>query len=61
LLAKLPARYREAIVLRHVEDLGYPEIAAVLRRPEGTIKSDVHRGLALLRAELAPLREEVTA
>jgi RNA polymerase sigma-70 factor, ECF subfamily len=61
LLAKLPARYREAIVLRHVEDLGYPEIAAALRRPEGTIKSDVHRGLALLRAELAPLREEVTA
>ena len=59
-LARLPLRYREALVLRHVEDLTYPDIAAILRRPEGTIKSDVHRGLALLRAALAPMREEVT-
>lgn len=58
-LARLPRRYREAVVLRHVEDLSYPEIAAVLERPEGTIKSDVHRGLGLLRAALAPAREEI--
>lgn len=61
LLAGLPRRYREAVVLRHVEELTYPEMAAVLRRPEGTIKSDVHRGLGLLRAALTPLREEVPA
>jgi len=59
LLARLPLRYREAVVLRHVEDLTYADMAAILRRPEGTIKSDVHRGLGLLRAALAPLREEV--
>ncbi|MFI5269458.1 MAG: RNA polymerase sigma factor [Chloroflexota bacterium] len=58
-LARLPRRYREAVVLRHVEDLSYPEMAAVLERPEGTIKSDVHRGLGLLRAALAPAREEM--
>ncbi|HEY8691860.1 MAG TPA: RNA polymerase sigma factor, partial [Chloroflexota bacterium] len=58
-LARLPRRYREAVVLRHVEDLSYPEMAAVLRRPEGTIKSDVHRGLGLLRAALAPVPEEI--
>ena len=58
-LARLPRRYREAVVLRHVEDLSYPEMAAVLERPEGTIKSDVHRGLGLLRAALTPAREEV--
>lgn len=58
-LSELPLRYREAIVLRHVEELSYPEAAAVLKRPEGTIKSDVHRGLALLRAALASRREEV--
>ena len=61
LLARLPRRYREAVVLRHVEELSYAEMAAVLRRPEGTIKSDVHRGLGLLRAALLPLREEVLA
>jgi RNA polymerase sigma-70 factor (ECF subfamily) len=58
-LARLPRRYREAVVLRHVEELTYPEIAALMARPEGTIKSDVHRGLGLLRAALSPLREEV--
>lgn len=61
LLARLPRRYREAVVLRHVEELTYAEMATVLRRPEGTIKSDVHRGLGLLRAALTPLREEVPA
>ncbi len=58
-LAELPLRYREAIVLRHIEDLSYPDIAAVLKRPEGTIKSDVHRGLALLREALVSRHEEV--
>ena len=61
LLASLPRHYREAVVLRHVEELSYAEMAAVLRRPEGTIKSDVHRGLGLLRAALLPLREEILA
>ncbi|HLY67997.1 MAG TPA: RNA polymerase sigma factor [Chloroflexota bacterium] len=58
-LARLPLRYREAVVLRHVEELSYPEIASALGRPEGTVKSDVHRGLALLRAALQPIAEEV--
>jgi RNA polymerase sigma-70 factor (ECF subfamily) len=51
-LAGLPLRYREAVVLRHVEDLSYDEIASALGRPTGTVKSDVHRGLALLRAAI---------
>jgi len=53
-LAALPLRYREAVVLRHVEELGYDEIASATGRPAGTIKSDVHRGLALLRAAMSP-------
>jgi len=48
----LPARYREAIVLRHVQGFNYDEIAAVLGVPTGTAKSDVHRGLAILKEEL---------
>jgi RNA polymerase sigma factor (sigma-70 family) len=51
-LLALPARYRAPIVLRHVENLGYSEIAEILGRPQGTIKAQVHRGLELLRAAL---------
>ncbi len=53
LLVALPVRYREAVVLRHVQGLSYAEMAAVLDLPLGTLKSDVHRGLALLRKELS--------
>ena len=50
LLAGLPDRYRHAVALRHVDGLSYPELAEALGRPAGTVKSDVHRGVALLRA-----------
>lgn len=50
LLAGLPARYRLPVALRHVDDLSYAEIAETLGRPLGSVKSDVHRGIALLRA-----------
>ena len=40
------------IVLRHVDGLSYPEVAAALGRPEGTVKAQVHRGIALLRTML---------
>lgn len=49
-LAALPARYRRAVELRHVSGLSYPELAEALDRPLGTVKSDVHRGVRLLRA-----------
>ncbi|MDQ3554354.1 MAG: sigma-70 family RNA polymerase sigma factor [Chloroflexota bacterium] len=49
LLATLPANQRMAVELRHVEAFSYPEIAEALARPLGTIKSDVHRGVARLR------------
>lgn len=50
LLASLPERYRVPVVLRHVDDLSYAELAEALGRPEGTLKAQVHRGLAMLRA-----------
>ncbi len=50
LLAGLPDRYRLAVALRHVEGLSYEELSATLARPVGSVKSDVHRGVALLRA-----------
>ena len=62
LLASLPERYRIPVVLRHVDDLSYAELAEVLGRPEGTLKAQVHRGLAMLRAAaLDAGLEEMTA
>ena len=50
-VAGLPSRYRDAVVLRHVQELTYEEVADVLGQPVGTVKSNVHRGLKLLRGE----------
>lgn len=64
-LLRLPPAYRAAVVLRHVDGLSYPEAAVALGRPEGTVKAQVHRGIALLRtmleAEARSGREEMTA
>jgi DNA-directed RNA polymerase specialized sigma24 family protein len=35
-----------------VSGLSYPELAEALGRPVGTVKSDVHRGVRLLRRAL---------
>jgi len=49
LLDGLPPAYRVAVGLRHVDGLSYPELSEALGRPLGTVKSDVHRGVRLLR------------
>jgi RNA polymerase sigma-70 factor (ECF subfamily) len=59
LLAGLPRAYREAVVLRHVEGLAYAEVAEVLGRPVGTVKTHVHRGVRQLRDELERREERV--
>ncbi len=51
-VAKLPHRMRAPIVLRYVNDLSYEEIAEVLEQPTGTVKSNVHRGIGLLRKSI---------
>ena len=50
-LASLPPRFREAVVLRHVHEMSYEEVAEALDQPVGTVKSNVYRGLKLLRGE----------
>ena len=59
LLAGLPRPYREAVVLRHVEGLPYSEVAEVLGRPVGTVKTHVHRGVRQLRVMLERREERV--
>jgi RNA polymerase sigma factor (sigma-70 family) len=59
LLACLPRGQREAVVLRHVVGLPYTEVAEVLGRPVGTVKTHVHRGVRQLRVELEAREERM--
>jgi RNA polymerase sigma factor (sigma-70 family) len=49
---RLPAEFREAILLVSIEELSYEEAAAALDIPIGTIRSRMSRGRALLREAL---------
>ena len=53
-LARLPAEYRAAVVLRDLCGLAYDEIAEVLEVPIGTVRSRIARGRGLLVPLLAP-------
>lgn len=52
LCASLPRRQRAAVVLRFYEGLAYAEIGRILDCNEATVRSQVHRALATLRARL---------
>jgi len=51
-LGRLPAGFREVLVLRFHEDLPLEEIAAVVGSPLPTVKSRLYRGLEKLREGL---------
>ncbi len=53
LVAELPRRQRQVIVLRHVADLTEPDIAAALGLTRGTVSSTLRTAHASLRAQLA--------
>jgi RNA polymerase sigma-70 factor, ECF subfamily len=54
-LERLPAEFREAIVLHEVEGLSYRQIADVAGIPLGTVMSRLARGRGRLQLELAEL------
>ncbi|HEX7091306.1 MAG TPA: sigma-70 family RNA polymerase sigma factor [Longimicrobiales bacterium] len=51
-IERLPADFRDAVVLSDLEGLSYAEIASVLDIPVGTVKSRLFRGRRLLQQEL---------
>jgi RNA polymerase sigma-70 factor (ECF subfamily) len=51
-MEKLPPLYREALVLRNVEEMSYEDIAALLGCKLGTIKSRIARAREELRRRL---------
>ena len=58
LMTTLPEAQRSALILRYQEDMMPEEIAAMLDAPLATVKSNLQRGLKLLRAKAtSQLRE----
>ena len=55
-LEQLPTEFREAVILRDVEELSYREIASVAAIPIGTVMSRLSRGRRMLFAALTRMR-----
>ncbi len=53
-VARLPAKYRDVLVLRHLEELSVAETGRLLNLPAATVKTRTRRGLAILKARVAP-------
>lgn len=51
-IAELPLPYRQVIVLRHVAELSYEEIAQVTGLPLGTVKNRIFRAREAIRKKL---------
>ena len=58
MVSSLPEVMRGAVVLRYQEDLDPDEIANVLGQPVATVKSNLQRGLGLLRRKADVMLKE---
>ena len=56
-LQSLQPIYREALVLRFMEDMSLQEIAAVVNAPVPTVAARIYRGLAALRSQMEEKHE----
>lgn len=56
-VAALDEKYRLPLMLHYVEGYGVAEVARMLRLPQGTVKSRLHRGRLLLKDTLATAEE----
>ncbi|MBI5059047.1 sigma-70 family RNA polymerase sigma factor [candidate division KSB1 bacterium] len=57
----LPFHFKEAVLLRDIQDLSYEEISQILDVPLGTVKSRVNRGRSRLQKRLKFLVSEESA
>ena len=53
LIAALPAKLRDPFLLHYYAGFGVKEIAALVKRPEGTVKADLYHARAKLKEALA--------
>jgi RNA polymerase sigma-70 factor (ECF subfamily) len=52
-IRSLPGAYREPLVLRLVAGLTGPQIACCLGMTHGSVRVNLHRGMAMLREKLS--------
>ncbi|HZO75917.1 MAG TPA: sigma-70 family RNA polymerase sigma factor [Ktedonobacteraceae bacterium] len=57
-LARLPAKYQIVLILRHLQDMSYEEMAEILTVPIGTIKTHLFRARNLLKERLEAFERE---
>jgi RNA polymerase sigma-70 factor, ECF subfamily len=57
-LSHLPTKYRIVLILRHLQDMTYEEMAEILTMPIGTIKTHLFRARNLLKERLQALDRE---
>jgi RNA polymerase sigma-70 factor (ECF subfamily) len=57
-LSMLPAKYRIVLVLRHLQEMTYEEMAEILTLPIGTIKTHLFRARNLLKERLIAFEHE---
>lgn len=60
-LSTLPAKYRVVLVLRHLQEMTYEEMAEILTMPVGTIKTHLFRARNLLKERLESFEREWNA
>ena len=57
-LSELPSKYRIVLVLRHLQEMTYEEMAEILSMPIGTIKTRLVRARNLLKERLEKFDHE---
>jgi RNA polymerase sigma-70 factor, ECF subfamily len=57
----LPDAYRETLILRLVEGMSGPEIAARTGMTHGSVRVNLHRGMRQLRAKLNPISDSIAS
>lgn len=56
-LNEMQEEYRMVIILRYYEELSYNEIAEIIGKPLGTIKTEIYRAKAILKKKLEKVME----
>lgn len=60
-IEQLPGKYKMILLLRHIEQLSYEEIADALAIPLGTVMTQLHRARHQLAEILRPVEQELQA
>ena len=56
-IADLPSRFREVVILRAIHGLSYADVAAILGTPVGTVRSRLSRGRRIIAKRLREAQE----